>query len=307
MKTYPDCYSCFMRQALEAARFSGLDEEATRDVLQRVGAEIAEFEPQMRPPEMGARIHGLVRTLSGVEDPYRHVKERSTESALALLDDLRARVRGGKASSDDGSLYTAVLLAVIGNIMDYGMLDADAVEQRLFALLREEQKTVEQESNAFFQLEELSAALASAQSMLYVADNAGETVFDRVLLEEIRRRYPKLDVVYAVRGRPILNDATEADAREAGLQHVARLVSSGCDAPGTVLERCDESFLELLGASDLVLSKGQGNYESLSDSFAASKTFFLLMAKCDVVARDVGCSPGDVLLLPGSSGTPRPG
>jgi hypothetical protein len=142
--------------------------------------------------------------------------------------------------------------------------------------------------------------------VLYVADNAGETVFDRVLLEEIRRRYPQLDVVYAVRGRPILNDATEADARAAGLQHVARIVSSGCDAPGTVLERCDEHFLELLEASDLVLSKGQGNYESLSDSFAASKTFFLLVAKCDVVARDVGCNRGDVLLLPGRSGTPTP-
>jgi len=137
--------------------------------------------------------------------------------------------------------------------------------------------------------EELKKALSEAESVLYLGDNAGESVLDRILIEEI-----KAPVIYAVRDIPVLNDATYDDAVASGIGESAEIVSSGTTAPGTILRTCNDNFLEIFRNADVVISKGQGNYEALSD--VDRSIFFLLRAKCPVVAEDLGVKDGDLIL-----------
>ncbi|MBW2624222.1 MAG: DUF89 family protein, partial [Deltaproteobacteria bacterium] len=131
--------------------------------------------------------------------------------------------------------------------------------------------------------------LGEASEILYLGDNAGECVFDRILIEEISK-----PVLYAVRDAPIINDATYEDAAQAGIDEVATIFSSGTDAPGTILKTCSSEFREIYNNSEFIISKGQGNYEGLSNE--NHSPFFLLKVKCQVIANDIGVNEGDIIL-----------
>ena len=128
-----------------------------------------------------------------------------------------------------------------------------------------------------------------------MADNAGETVFDRILIEEIKKGDSNKEIIYAVKESPAINDALIEDAYYCGIDRIAKVISSGSDAPGTVLSLCSKKFLKLYRNADMIISKGQGNFEALSN--AKRPIFFMFMAKCPVIAREVNCKIGDVILL----------
>lgn len=129
--------------------------------------------------------------------------------------------------------------------------------------------------------------LKKAKSLLIIGDNAGETVFDRVLIED----FLNLNITYAVRSEPIINDATIEDAYASGLEKCATLISTGCNAPGVILDECNEEFLNIFNNADIIISKGQGNYETLSEE--KKEIFFLLKAKCPVISEKLGVSVND--------------
>lgn len=290
MKTYLECYPCFMRQALEAARRRNLPDEKAREVLVSVGKAFEDVSLDMSPPEIGGALKSIVQRYTASEDPYLEEKREFTALAQSLYPRLVKRVTGSAQP-----LFTAAVIAIVGNIIDLAVLSTDEVRSRLDALLSEELDAARRESREIFSYEEFYRSVSAARKILYIGDNAGETVFDKVLIEAILRENPGVRVVFATRGEPVLNDATIDDAREAGLDEVATLVSSGSGLPGTVLPRTTEEFKALFRSADLVISKGQGNYESLSD--ADRDLFFLLIAKCPVLAQDVGCRVGDIVLL----------
>nr|HID14081.1 DUF89 family protein [Anaerolineae bacterium] len=276
MKTYLDCYPCFLRQALEAARMTGADERQQRAVLDRVLDVLRHAELTSTPPEIGDQVHRIVRQEIGNSDPYRAIKETSTRQAFSLYPRLKAML----AEADD-PLEVAVRLSIAGNIIDLG----PAQEYDLWG-------AVERVLAQPFAIDDGAAfrkALAEAGQVLYLADNAGETVFDRLLIEML-----DMPVIYAVKGGPILNDATQEDARAAGVDRVAEVVSTGSDAPGTILDRCSEEFRRLYDEARLVIAKGQANYETLSEE--GPRVFFLLQTKCPVIARDVGVPVGSIVL-----------
>ena len=279
MRIYLDCYPCFLRQALEAARLSGADDDEQCSVVSRALEMLRDIEPWRTPPEIGAEIHRSVREIVGSSDPYQAAKEASTSQALALYPRLKAMV----AEADD-PLDTAVRLSIAGNIIDLGFnLNSDLWE------------TVERTRTRAFALDHRPAfqqALNRSRRALYLADNAGETVFDRVLIETL-----PVPVIYAVKGGAIVNDATREDALAAGVNGAAEIVSTGSDAPGTILRSCSEEFRQLFDEADLVIAKGQANYETLSTSGA--RTFFLLQAKCPILARDLGVPVGSMILKQG--------
>jgi len=281
MKTYWDCYPCFLRQALDAARMAGADERQQRAVLGRVLDVLRQVEPSSTPPEIGDRVHRIVRQEVGDGDPYRAAKRSSTHQALALYPRLEPLL----AEAGD-SLEVGVRLSIAGNIIDLG-------PDREYDLWG----TVERVLVQPFAIDDgvaLREALAGAGQVLYLADNAGETVFDRLLIEVLG-----IPVVYAVKGGPILNDATREDALAAGVDQVAEVVSTGSDAPGTILDRCSEEFRRLYDGAKVVIAKGQANYETLSEE--GPKVFFLLQAKCPVIARDVGVPVGSIVLKQGGA------
>ena len=287
VRTYLDCYPCFLRQALDAARYAGADDTQQQVVLDHVLETLRQIEPGATPPEIGDRVHRLVRQVVGRSDPYRKAKAASTRQALALYPRLKGLVQGAEDPFD-----IAVRLSIAGNIMDAARFQ----ECDLWG-------TVERVLAQPFAVDDgaaLRAALAEASAkgrnsvapLLYLGDNAGETVFDRVLIEAL-----DVPVIYAVKGGPTLNDATREDALAAGLDRVAEIVSTGSDAPGTVLACCAEEFRRLYEQAELVIAKGQANYETLSEE--GPKVFFLLQVKCPVIARDVGVPVGSIVLKQG--------
>lgn len=282
MKTYLDCYPCFLRQALSGAKRAGASPEQQNGILLATMDQLRSLAADATPPEMAERIHRLVRAETGDPDPYRQAKQDATRQALALLPRLRDLVR---ASADP--LDTAVRIAIAGNIIDHGVAESFELESTLDRVLAQ--------PYARDGLAALRQALAGTDAVLYLGDNAGETVFDRVLIEHLSR-----PVTYVVKGEPIINDATREDAIAAGLDAVAEIIDNGSQAPGTLLDRCSAAFRERFHRATLVIAKGQANYETLSDSPAP--LFFLLQAKCGVIAGDLGVKVGDILLEPGRRG-----
>jgi hypothetical protein len=257
------------------------DDEAVQEtVLRTVLHDMSSIDLGETSPAVARRIQRLVRKHSGNPDPYRTVKQRSNRLALKLLPDLRERVR---QAADP--LEMAVRMAIAGNVIDYGV--HSAVED---STLRD---TIDRAAAA--QLEgdvaRFARELAAARSILYLADNAGEIVMDRLLIEQLGAER----VTVAVKGEPVLNDALRADAEAAGLDAVVDIIDNGSDAPGTILESCSDGFRRRFETTDLVIAKGQGNYETLSD--AARPVWFVLMVKCSVIANHMGCDPGAMVVL----------
>lgn len=276
MKIYLDCYPCFFQQALNVTRMITADEEMAHQVLLEVNALLPKITGDITPPEIGREVYRIVSRLTGVKDPYREIKEKCTQQALALYPSLKERVR-----SADDRLRRAIRIAIAGNVIDFGSNMPFDMENDLESIII--QRFAIDNYDAF------TAALTRAKDVLYIADNAGETVFDRVLIEELGK-----PVTYVVREHPIINDAVREDAIAAGLDKVADIISSGADAPGNILHLCSDEFLKIYEASDFIISKGQGNYEGLSGE--NRPIFFLLKAKCPVIAKHIGVEQGSIIL-----------
>lgn len=279
-----DCYPCFVRQTLEAARMAVDDERVHRQILDAVMERLTRLPLGATPPQVGQAIHRLIRERVATDDPYREVKQRYNALAMDMLPRLREMVL---RSADP--LRTAARLAIAGNVIDFGPSAAEVDLDEVVAMALRTELAVDDSAA-------LEVALAGARSVLYLADNAGEIAFDRLLVEAIARRWDA-EIAVVVRGLPVLNDATVADAAFAGLDVYARILPSGSDAPAVVLAECTPHLAEAFGAADVIIAKGQGNYESLSGE--AVPAFFLLTAKCAVVARDLGVQIGAAVLMQG--------
>lgn len=290
MKTYLDCIPCFFKQALEAARLAGADVKTQKRILEDVAKTIPKFSLDSSPPEMARIIHRLVKKAAGRDDPYINIKRKSNALALRAYPALKRKVE----RSPDG-LATALRLAIAGNIIDYGVKNSLNVEKEVRRILLG--KTTEGVSGKrkYYRDSDFRRVLRGAKTLLYLADNAGEVVFDRVLIEEIKKRDSGKRVVYAVKEKPAINDALIHDARECGIEETAEVMSSGSDAPGKIPHLCSREFMDLFRKADMVISKGQGNFESLSGT--RRPIFFLFMAKCPVVAGEIGCGIGETVLL----------
>lgn len=276
MNTYLDCIPCFFDQALRAARMATNDDRVIKQILDDIGDMLKEIPLESSPPKSARLIYARVAEITGCKDPYADIKVKTTEEALALYPDLKNYV----ASYSD-SLLAAIRIAIIGNSIDYGPNSTIDLHEELRQSL---QQQLDLRDYAAFR-----DHLDHANHVHYIGDNAGETVFDRVLIEEIEK-----PITYAVRGMPVINDATVEDAREAGLDQTATILSTGSNAPGAVLGTCSHEFNESFHTADLVLAKGQGNYEALSDE--ARPIFFLLKIKCNVLAHHIGAKKGDLII-----------
>lgn len=275
MNTYLDCIPCFVRQGLEAARFVSDDPADHERILRAALREAAETDLSQSPPAFAQLFHRWLRESSGIADPYREVKERFNRMAAAMMPDLREQIA---AAADPMCL--ALRLAVAGNVIDLGVKGGIGEGEAEGSIRRALDGPFEGD------IEALRAAVQEAERILYLADNAGEIFFDRLLIEQL----PTERVVLAVRGGPVLNDATREDAEAAGLCDLVEVIDNGSDAPGTILDTCSESFRRRFAEADLILAKGQGNFETLSEEDANIR--FLFKVKCPVIAAHAGLPLG---------------
>ena len=285
MKTCLDCVPCFLRQSLEAVRGVSEDvrvhEQIVRDVLRMT----AELDLERPPPFVAQAIHRRLRELTGVKDPYQAAKRHFNRMAMDALPALAGIVRQA-----EDPLLAAAKCAVVANAIDMGITSAITEDGLRAALSGSPAEPVQGEWERFREV------AAGATDILYLADNAGEIAVDRLVVEELGPER----VTLAVRGAPVLNDATVADAREVGMLDLVEVIDNGSDAPGTILADCSESFRRRFDRAQLIIAKGQGNFETLSGT--EKRIAFWSKVKCPVVSREVGLPVGAHALLPPASG-----
>ena len=276
-----ECIPCFVRQAFEAVSLVTDDEKIKERILRQVVYRLANESFDKTPPSVGGDIHRIIRCLSGDCDPYLDIKKDANALVMGLMPSLEQRIQ----SSPD-PFETAVRLAIAGNILDCGQGNHvgkqkvnETVSQCLDQPIRKDT------------IKELGEEIRKASNIMYLGDNAGEVFFDRLLIEQLKG-YP---ITFVVRGAPTINDALLDDASIAGLDTLVKVIDNGSDAPGTIVEECSEEFRSNFEEADLIIAKGQGNYETLSDG---KKTiFFLLKAKCPAIAKHIGCREGDMVVV----------
>lgn len=279
MRTRPECIPCLVRHTRELAR-DNLPGHAREPFFAAVMERLSAFDHSNAPPLFAREMYDVLKHMAGVIDPYAEKKDLSNRRALELVPRLEKLI-----SSSEDPLDTAMRIAAAGNIIDFGIHDATCLEI---------EETVERSLHAPFAVDftlELRERLATARSVLYIGDNAGEVVMDRLFIERIGGER----VTFAVRSAPIINDATLVDARQAGLTKVCAVVESGSEVSGTPLHLCTDAFRELFFSSPLVISKGQGNFETLFGS--GREVFHLLMVKCPVIAAEIPAPMGSFIAL----------
>ncbi len=272
MRTYLDCIPCLVRQAFASMNLTTKEEQTREQIMREVLLMLSDIDLRRSPPAMAQKMHRLIRGSSGVRDPYLQVKKRFNKLALRMYPELKHLTE----TSED-PLQTAVRLAIAGNVIDSGINSALTESQVEEAVAESLAAPLDRKS-----LEGFRYATGQARDILYLGDNAGEIVFDRLLIEQLNCE----KVTFVVRSGPIINDATMEDAMAAGLTDIVRVIDNGSNAPGTILEDCSEQFRRHFNEADLVIAKGQGNYETLSD-----------VLKCRVIARHLGCEIGRWVLV----------
>lgn len=287
MKTHVECILCFLRQAYAAAKIAGAGVRTQKRIIADLSRVLTSSPLTVSPPEIGRVSYGLVKKITHCADPYKRIKEKSNRSALGIYRKLKRMV-----STSPDRLRTAVDLAIAGNILDFGVnhkLDISHELEKI--LLMRRKKTLKK---TFFHYGKFQARLKKSNTVLYLADNAGETVFDRILIEEIKRIFPRTQILYGVKEKPIINDALIKDAVDCGIQKNAGIISSGSDASGTLPRLCSAEFKKIYVNADMIISKGQGNFESLCGQ--KRPIFFLFKVKCHLVADQTGCEIGQTVL-----------
>lgn len=280
MKVHLECIPCLLRQALEATKISTTNEIMREVALREVTIYLSNEQWAKILPELGTNVHRIVKRVTGNTDPYNQLKQKSNYMALELYPKLETIVE----NSED-PLLAAAKIAIAGNVIDFGPKVDINLEKEIEDVLSNEL--------AINDIDQLKESILGSRKVLYLADNAGETIFDRILLEELLKQ--DVEVTYAVKDAPILNDATFQDAETAGITKIASVISIGTDCMGMLFRKCSTKFLKEFENSNFVISKGQGNYESLND-IQHKEVFFLLKVKCPIIAEDIGVETGSAIL-----------
>ena len=271
----PECISCIVKGNLEKFPENTPVEkqvEYKQKVLQIVG----NARDDLSSPVISKQIKQLQTDMFGVKDDYETIKHHFN----ALMMEFEQEMVQNVNQSED-PLYRAISFAMIGNYIDFGAMDS-VDESYLKKLLG----TVEERTFDEQQYNLLKQDLASAKKVVFATDNCGEIVMDKILIQTIQKLYPHLEMNILVRGYPTINDATIVDAKQVGLDKISRVVPNGSDVPGTFYEELSEEAKQLLDTADVILAKGQGNFETLR--MCGLNVYYIFLCKCEMFARQFG-------------------
>jgi hypothetical protein len=281
MKTSPDCIPCLIRLATETVKRATKNKDIINTVIEKTIVLTKTMNMNTPPPKMGQLIHRIVAKETGNTDPCLEIKKQCNKIALKLQPELKEII---KKTSD--RFLTAAKLAIAGNIIDFATpteFSSDIMSDTINETL------ANQVDPTPFEL--LKNNIEKADKILYLGDNAGEIIFDKIFIDEL----PKNKITFCVRGLPILNDALMDDAKKAGLTSMVKVIDSGTDLPGIILDECSAEFKNCFNEADLIIAKGQGNFETLNDN--KKNIFFLFKVKCPAVANETGSKIGDTVIL----------
>lgn len=270
MKLHLECVPCYIRQALEAAKMATNDRKLHEQILRESLIVASEFDANGIGFVLQAKIKEVMEKILPAVDPYRKVKEKYNRITLGLTDNLKEIIRNSK-----NSFETSLRISLAGNIIDFG---PDTVLNKKILKEAIEKSLSQSLDNKKVKL--LQKNINDAEKILFIGDNAGEIVLDKIFIENL----PREKITYVVRGGPALNDVTMEDARMVGMIDFIRVITTGLNMPAAILPFCSTNFLDEYKKADLIISKGQGNYEALCDE--DKNIFFLLKIKCPIVAEN---------------------
>lgn len=284
MKISYECGPCFLRQAREALDLSTDDEMLKMEIMEDIFDYLSQnFKQGTNSNSTGSTMHAIIKKKTGCRDPYYKEKIESNKLALKYLGDVK------KILDEDDSLENHVKIAIIGNILDFGAFTLDDDIESVIKSSLEKDLTIKD-------IEEFENSLKTHDGVLYLVDNTGEIVFDKLLLAKIREY--GLDITIAVKSEPILNDACMAEALDAGLDEFGNIVEIGAGTVGYVDSEISDEFRRIFDEHKFIISKGMGNYEGLTEIDLSDKDiYFLLCAKCNTISRDIGVNLHDMLLF----------
>lgn len=278
MRVQYECIPCILRQAIEAAQMVTDDEDIIDQIINEYSKMIPEIRNSNPTPLVVSEIQKLIKEKTNQDDPYHKLKTKNIEAALDIYEELKNLI-----NKADDPLKKALLLSATGNVIDAGISVKINVKDSIINTIN---KNFKVDDYPIFK-----DKLKNSQTLLMIGDNCGEAVLDKLLLEELTKYDIKL--IYAVREEPVLNDITYKEAQMIGLDQYAKILSSGCTAPGMLINQANENFLDVYNNADLVISKGQGNLEGLSEEKRA--IFFLLKAKCNLIAEFLEVNLNDLV------------
>lgn len=279
-----ECGPCFLRQAKEALDLSTDDEELKMEVMGDIFQFLSEvFHQGTNSNGTGSAMHQIIKQKTGCRDPYYNEKIEGNEIALKYLPEVK------KILDEDDSLENYVKIAIIGNILDFGAFTLDDDIEGVIKSSLKKDLTIKD-------INEFEESLNVHDNVLYLVDNTGEIVFDKLLLSKIKEY--GLDITIAVKSEPILNDACMTEALDAGLDEFGELVEIGCGTVGYVDSEISDEFREIFNGHEFIISKGMGNYEGLTEIDLSGKDiYFLLCAKCNTISKHIGVNLHDMLLF----------
>ncbi len=278
MKAFLECISCIVRQTIEIVRRTEKNEQKQRRILMAVLKKLSKMDLiRFSPPEATKFAHDEIQRITGIKDLYKEPKRQNNREALRLYPYLKRLVKKAR-----DPLSMAIRLAIAGNIIDYGALAQFDIKHTV--------KDVLGKNFAASDYQRFKRDLKKAGLLLYIGDNAGEIVFDKVLVEELIKQ---VKVIFVVKSKPVLNDVLMEDARMVGLDRVVRVIPSGSDHAGTTVADGSKEFKRLYKRADIVIAKGQGNFETLDKE--RKNIYFLLKMKCPYLGRISGFKEGDII------------
>jgi len=281
MNITPQCISCIFNQAHRVTQELHLDDTQAKEVLDLASSFVPKFSMHQNPPQNATMMYEAIAKLLNKEDIYKEVKAHSTAEAQKLVPFAQELL-----SKSDNLFLDATKIAVAGNVIDL------ASEIRFD--LEEEIEKVIHTPFAIDDSSKLYTSLQNAKKVVYLADNAGEHIFDKLYLEALGKLFPNLEIYYLTRGNPIINDVTYEEAIAAGLDKVATLINSGVTTPCIIIEELAHEAKKLFLEADTIISKGMGNYECLNGE-TTFPIFFLLKVKCSVVSASIGEAIGSIV------------
>jgi uncharacterized protein with ATP-grasp and redox domains len=284
MKVHYECAACFLRQSREALDLATDDEELKMDITEKLVKIVSEnFRRGGVSNVIGTQIHRTIKNKTGNNDPYRKEREISNDIAFQYVPMVE------KLIEKDSSIKNYLKVAIAGNVIDFGALGLDTDMESLIVTTMQKEPTIDDST-------ELETELETADTVLYLADNIGEIVMDKILIKKLADY--DVDITVALKEKPILNDACMEDALKIGLDEVSKLTTTGTDSIGIISEDVSPEFMAKFMESDLIIAKGLGNYEGLGEMDLKDKPVFcLLNAKCKPVAREIGVEVGDNIVL----------
>lgn len=270
MRAEEACKVCTRKKARMYADLYQASEKRKEEVLQQAERCLGEVGTSQSAPRMMAGVLDLLKRETGILDPYERIKREYNQMLLSMEEEISRAIHEA-----EDSFQAALQYATVGNYIDFGAL-SDVNEEQLRELLKGcGELDLDTEATMHFREE-----LGRARKLLYITDNAGEIVLDKIFMNVLKELYPELEIQVLVRGEPVLNDATLEDAKMIGLNRIARVIPNGTSIPGTEYTQISREARECLDQADLCLAKGQGNFESLRE--CGKNIYYLFLCKCDL-------------------------